>query len=70
MDEVVIIGYGSVQKEDATGSVELLNAEDFNKGAMVSADQLLTGKVAGVRITTNGGLLMPLQTLGLEEGLR
>jgi iron complex outermembrane receptor protein len=55
LEEVVLIGYGSVQKEDATGSVELLKAKDFNQGAMVSADQLLTGKVAGVRITTNGG---------------
>lgn len=55
LQEVVIIGYGSVQKEDATGSVELLTAKDFNQGAIVSADQLLTGKIAGVRITTAGG---------------
>ena len=55
LDEVVVIGYGTTTVKDATGSVELLKAEDFNKGALISADQLLSGKIAGVRITTNGG---------------
>ncbi|WP_130735668.1 SusC/RagA family TonB-linked outer membrane protein [Flavobacterium sp. J27] len=55
LEGVVVIGYGSVKKEDATGSLVSVTAKDFNKGAIVSADQLLTGKVAGVRITTKGG---------------
>jgi TonB-dependent starch-binding outer membrane protein SusC len=56
LQEVVVqTGYGSVKKKDATGSVALLTSKDFNKGAIVSTDQLLTGKVAGVRITTDGG---------------
>lgn len=55
LDEVVVIGYGTVAKKDATGSVTSVTAKDFNKGAIISADQLLTGKAAGVRITTNGG---------------
>ena len=55
LDEVVLIGYGTVKKKDATGSVTQVTTKDFNKGAIVSADQLLTGKAAGVRITTNGG---------------
>lgn len=56
LQEVVVqVGYGTVKKKDATGSVTTVTAKDFNKGAIVSADQLLTGKVAGVRITTNGG---------------
>ncbi|WP_338356514.1 SusC/RagA family TonB-linked outer membrane protein [Yeosuana marina] len=55
LDEVVIIGYGSVKKEDLTGSVDVISSKDFNKGAVLSADQLLTGKLAGVRITSNGG---------------
>lgn len=55
LDEVVLIGYGTVKKKDATGSVTQVTAKDFNKGAIVSADQLLTGKAAGVRITSNGG---------------
>jgi iron complex outermembrane receptor protein len=55
LDEVVIIGYGSVKKEDLTGAVDLVSAKSFNKGAIVSADQLLTGKAPGVRITNAGG---------------
>ncbi|MBD0833418.1 SusC/RagA family TonB-linked outer membrane protein [Aestuariibaculum sediminum] len=55
LDEVVIIGYGSVKKEDLTGSVEVISSDDFNQGAVVSPDQLLQGKAAGVRITSAGG---------------
>ncbi|SFW30136.1 SusC/RagA family TonB-linked outer membrane protein [Cellulophaga fucicola] len=55
LDEVVLIGYGSAKKEDLTGSVDVLSSKDFNQGSVVSADQLLTGKMAGVRITSNGG---------------
>ena len=55
LDEVVVIGYGTTTVKDATGSVEAITSEDFNKGAIVSTDQLLTGKAAGVRITSSGG---------------
>ncbi|MGL5111266.1 MAG: TonB-dependent receptor plug domain-containing protein, partial [Flavobacterium sp.] len=56
LKEVVVqVGYGSVKKKDATGSVAILSSKDFNKGAIVSVDQLLSGKAAGVRITNNGG---------------
>jgi TonB-dependent starch-binding outer membrane protein SusC len=55
LNEVVVVGYGSVKKKDATGSVDLISSKEFNKGAIVSVDQLLTGKAAGVRITNNGG---------------
>ncbi|TNJ45212.1 TonB-dependent receptor [Tamlana fucoidanivorans] len=55
LDEVVVIGYGSVKKEDLTGSVDVVSSKDFNKGAVVSADQLLNGKAPGVRITSAGG---------------
>jgi len=56
LKEVVIqVGYGSVRKKDATGSVAVVTSKDFNKGAITSADQLLTGKAPGVRITNDGG---------------
>ena len=55
LDEIVVIGYGSVKKEDLTGSVAVISSKDFNKGAVVSTDQLIRGKVAGVTITDNGG---------------
>ena len=53
--EVVVIGYGQVKKEDATGSVQSVSSEDFNKGAITSPQELLVGKSAGVQITTGGG---------------
>lgn len=55
LDEVVVIGYGSVSKKEATGSVAVLSDSDFNGGRIVSSDELLTGKVAGLVITNNGG---------------
>lgn len=55
LQDIVVIGYGTVKKEDATGSVEAITSKEFNKGSIVTADQLLTGKAAGVRITNNGG---------------
>lgn len=55
LDEVVIIGYGSARKEDLTGSVDLLTAEDFNQGPVVSAQQLISGKIAGVSVTSASG---------------
>lgn len=51
----MVIGYGTTTKKDATGSLQSITTKDFNKGAIVSADQLLTGKAPGVRITNNGG---------------
>ena len=53
LDEIVLIGYGS--KQDATGAVEKISTEEFNKGAIVSPEQLLAGKSAGVRVTSNNG---------------
>ena len=55
LDEIVVIGYGSVKKEDLTGSVDVISSKDFNRGAVISPDQLLQGKAAGVRITSAGG---------------
>lgn len=56
LKEVVVqVGYGSVKKKDATGAVTVITSKDFNKGAIISTDQLLAGKAAGVRITTDGG---------------
>ncbi|MDP6922837.1 MAG: SusC/RagA family TonB-linked outer membrane protein, partial [Lutibacter sp.] len=55
LDEVVIVGYGTTTVKDATGSVSSIKADDLNKGGVVSPDQLLSGKVAGVTITSSGG---------------
>ncbi len=55
LDEVLVIGYGKVKKEDATGSIVEVSKESFNKGAITSPQDLLAGKVAGVQVTSNGG---------------
>jgi TonB-dependent starch-binding outer membrane protein SusC len=55
LDEVVLIGYGSTKKEDLTGSVDLITSKDFNKGSIVSAQQLISGKIAGVSVTSGSG---------------
>lgn len=55
LEEVVVIGYGTVSKKDATGAVSQVTTEDFNKGPINSAEQLITGKIAGVSITSGGG---------------
>ncbi|MEM9821359.1 MAG: SusC/RagA family TonB-linked outer membrane protein [Bacteroidota bacterium] len=55
LDEVVVIGYGTVKKEDATGSVQSVDTEQFNRGSITGAQELLAGKIAGVQITTNSG---------------
>ena len=55
LQEVVVqVGYGNVKKKDATGSVVLLTAKDFNKGANVTAENLLNGRVAGLTVNTSG----------------
>ncbi len=55
LSEVVVIGYGTARKRDLTGAVASVQAKDFNKGVIVSPDQLLQNKVAGLDITSNGG---------------
>ncbi|WP_282030476.1 SusC/RagA family TonB-linked outer membrane protein [Winogradskyella eximia] len=55
LDEVLLIGYGSTTKQDATGAVEKVGDEEFNRGAIVAPQQLISGKAAGVRVTSSGG---------------
>jgi len=55
LDEVVVVGYGSAVKKDVTGSVESVSSDDFNSGAIVSPEQLIAGKTAGVQVTPPSG---------------
>lgn len=55
LEEVVVIGYGTVKKKDATGAVAAIGAKDFNKGVITSTEQLLQGRVAGVAVTQSNG---------------
>lgn len=55
LNETVVIGYGTVKREDATGLVQTVTAASFNKGAITGPQELLSGKIAGVVITNDGG---------------
>ena len=55
LDEVVVIGYGTVKKSDLTGSVTSVKESDFNKGVYASPDALLQGKAPGVHVFNNDG---------------
>ena len=55
LEEAVAIGYGTQKKADITSSVQSVNSEEFNKGAVLDAGQLIQGKVAGLQITVSSG---------------
>ncbi|HKZ65461.1 MAG TPA: SusC/RagA family TonB-linked outer membrane protein, partial [Chitinophagaceae bacterium] len=55
LGEVVVVGYGTQNKKDVTGSVKTLKSNEFNKGIINSPQQLLQGKVAGVNVTSATG---------------
>lgn len=55
LDEVVVIGYGSVKKDDLSGSVVAIKAEDMNKGAITSPQELIQGKIPGLYISSGDG---------------
>ena len=55
LDEVVVIGYGTVKKSDLTGAVTSVGEEDFNQGLLTAPDQLIQGKAPGVQVINNSG---------------
>ena len=55
LNQVVVVGYGTQNKKDITGSVKSIRSESFNKGIINSPQQLLQGKVAGVNVTSATG---------------
>jgi len=55
LEEVVLVGYGTVKREDATGSVQSVSSENFNKGAITAPQELLAGKVPGVVVVAPDG---------------
>ena len=55
LTETVVIGYGTVKKSDATGSVAIVTVDDVEAGLSTSAQDLLVGASPGVVVTTSGG---------------
>ena len=68
LEEVVVIGYGTVKKEDLTGSVATVRADQLNKGAVTSPTELLKGKSAGVVITDGDGAPGSGSTIRIRGG--
>ncbi|MFC2127918.1 SusC/RagA family TonB-linked outer membrane protein [Bacteroidota bacterium] len=68
LDEVVVVGYGTVKKKDATGAVTTVTSKDLNKSVMTSPEQLLSGKSPGVQITSGGGAPGDKQTIRIRGG--
>ncbi|MFH6992148.1 SusC/RagA family TonB-linked outer membrane protein [Flavobacterium sp. FlaQc-48] len=55
LKEVVVqVGYGTVKKKDATGSVSQISAKEFNKGINVTPETLISGRIAGVNVVGGG----------------
>ncbi|WP_373057957.1 SusC/RagA family TonB-linked outer membrane protein [Zunongwangia sp. H14] len=54
LEQVVVIGYGTTTVKDATGAVTSVTEEDFNRGNIVTPENLLSGRVAGLSINTGG----------------
>jgi TonB-linked SusC/RagA family outer membrane protein len=55
IDEVVVIGYGTQKKGDVTSAISSVKSENFVKGAVTDAGQLVQGKVAGLNISMPSG---------------
>ena len=68
LDEVVVIGYGTVKKSDLTGSVSTVKADEINKGVITSPADLLRGKSAGVVVTAGSGMPGSGSTIRIRGG--
>lgn len=55
LENVVVIGYGTVKKNDATGAVTAIKPDEKNRGVQVSPQDMLMGKVAGVSVASSTG---------------
>ncbi len=68
LDEVVVIGYGQVRKGDATGAITTVSTQDFNQGSITSPQELITGKIAGVSVISEGGAPGSKATIRIRGG--
>ena len=68
LDEVVVIGYGSVKKDDLSGSVVAIKAEEMNKGAVTSPQELIMGKVPRLSVSQGDGAPGAGSTIRIRGG--
>lgn len=65
---MVVIGYGSVKKDDLSGSVVAIKAEEMNKGAVTSPQELIMGKVPGLSVSQGDGAPGAGSTIRIRGG--
>lgn len=68
LEDVVVIGYGTVKKQDATGSVVAIKPDDFNKGNRVTAQDALVGQMPGVNVVAGSGAPGSGATIRIRSG--
>lgn len=68
LEDVVVIGYGSVKKGDATGSVTAIKPDELNKGLRTTAQDALVGKVPGVNVVASSGAPGSAATIRIRSG--
>lgn len=68
LSEIVVVGYGQVEKKDVTGAITDISTKDFNKGVISSPQDLLVGKLAGVSVTTASGAPGSNATIRIRGG--
>jgi len=68
LNAVVVVGYGTQKQKDVTGAVSALTSENFNKGAQLSPQALLQGKIAGVNVAQNSGKPGTSNTVRIRGG--
>lgn len=68
LEDVVVIGYGSVKKSDLTGSVTAIKTDEFNKGLQTTAQSALVGKISGVNVVSNSGAPGSSSTIRIRSG--
>lgn len=54
LNEVVVVGYGTMRRKDVTSSITTVNAKDLNKGVYTDPAQMLQGKVPGLVVSSTG----------------
>ncbi len=68
LDEVVVVGYGTMRKQDLTGSISSVSGDELNKGVITTTEQVLQGKIAGLAIIKGSGDPTTGATMRLRGG--
>ena len=68
LQDAIVIGYGTVKKNDLTGSVVAMKPDELNHGLQTNAQDMITGKIAGVSVISDGGTPGGKATIRIRGG--